>query len=125
MNNKNNWPAPLAPLPQAQLDPSLMPPGEMMQYAEEKNGIFARIGVRIQNIREGYSGLSESQKNILQMGALAVLPSVLPGIEVMTNGDHAESAGEFLKTYAKLGVIGTLGAANYGLFRITKHLKRR
>jgi hypothetical protein len=83
------------------------------QEFDKQNSVTGRIRTRLHTIRENYGYLSEKQKNNLQLGAMAVLPTLLPAKEILTNGDAKENAELFLKAYGSLGFAGLWGAAAY------------
>lgn len=73
---------------------------------------------RLHQIRSGYENLSDKQKDVLQLGAMALSVNILPIIGVL---DHVQASEHFLE-WEGLGAYGLLLGA--GVVRFKNLAKR-
>lgn len=78
---------------------------------------------RLHQIRSGYEGLSTKQKDVLQLGAMALSTTILPVIGIIDGGHHVQASEHFLQWEGLGGLYALTGAAAVKFHRMTKRYR--
>ena len=98
--------------PTYEVDPfakDLPEPGKPEQAGSKYSRFLIK---RLDQIRSGYNNLSDKQKDILSLGAMALSTTIFPAIGVMEGGSHVQASEHFLQWEGLGGFAALIGAAS-------------